>query len=113
MTLDDAISYDVADTFWRRAAGLIGRAPLPPGRALYFPRCACVHTFGMRFALDLVFVRADGTVDAVRRGVRPGRIAWGTRRSAGVFELTAGALPPDAPRPGERLTWSPRSPGRS
>ena len=99
------IEYDIAGGFWARAVGLLGRRCMPPGRALFFPHCGCVHTFGMRFALDLVFVRADGTVDAVRRGVRPWRIARGTRRSAAVYELAAGSLPPDTPRPGEPLAW--------
>jgi len=102
------IEYDLAGGFWARAVGLLGRSGLPAGRALYIPRCGCVHTFGMRFALDLVFVRADGTVDAVRRGVRPWRIAWGTRRSAAVYELAAGVLPPDTPCPGETLAWTRR-----
>ncbi len=99
------IEYELVLGFWARAVGLLGRRGLPPHRALFFPRCGCIHTFGMRFALDLVFVRADGTVDAVRRGVRPWRIACGTRRSAAVYELAAGSLPPDAPRPGDRLEW--------
>ncbi|MEI7435650.1 MAG: DUF192 domain-containing protein [bacterium] len=103
------IEYEIADGFWARAAGLLGRCGMPPQRALFFPRCKCIHTFGMRFALDLVFVRSDGTVDAVRRGVRPWRIVRGTRHSDAVYELEAGSLPPDAPRPGERLDWIRRS----
>ncbi len=99
------IEYELVEGFWARAVGLLGRRSLPPQRALFFPRCGCVHTFGMRFALDLVFVRADGTVDAVRRGVRPWRIAWGTRRSNAVYELAAGSLPPDTPRPGDIIEW--------
>src|ERR1035437_8090550 len=103
------IEYDLAEGFWARAVGLLGRRVMPQQRALFFPHCGCVHTFGMRFALDLVFVRADGTVDAVRRGVRPWRIAWGTRRSDAVYELAAGARPSDAPPPGEPLAWIRRS----
>ena len=105
------IEYDLAGGFWARTVGLLGRRGMPPRRALFLPHCGCVHIFGMRFTLDLVFVRADGTVDAVRRGVRPWRIAWGTRRSDAVYELAAGTLPPDTPRPGETLDWIRRKQG--
>ncbi len=73
-------------------ARLLGLAHLPRQRAgngLLIPRCACVHTFGMRFVLDLVFLDRAGGVLAVRRGVAPRRLAW--RRGAhAVLELPPG-----------------------
>ena len=64
-------------------ARLLGLALLDRGLAgegLLIPRCRSVHTFGMRFALDLVFLTAEGRVLTLRREVPPGRIArrWGT-----------------------------------
>jgi uncharacterized protein len=60
------------------------------GRArLLIPRCASVHTFGMRFALDLYFLGADGEVVAVRLAVPPRRLAF-CRRGSAVLELPAG-----------------------
>ena len=56
---------------------LLGLALLPCGRAgagLLIPRCRSVHTFGMRFALDLLFLDAQGRVIELRRGVPPGRV---------------------------------------
>lgn len=73
-------------------ARLLGLAHLPRERVgvgLLIPRCACVHTFGMRFALDLVFLDRDARALAVRRGVPPRRFAW--RRGAhAVLELPEG-----------------------
>ena len=60
-----------------RGARLLGLALLraiPPGHALLIPRCRSVHTFGMRFALDLAWLDADGRVLRTDRGVPPGRI---------------------------------------
>jgi uncharacterized membrane protein (UPF0127 family) len=43
------------------------------GTGLLIPRCRSVHTLGMRFRLDLVFLDADGLVIELRRAVPPGR----------------------------------------
>jgi hypothetical protein len=59
------------------------------GGGLLIPRCRSVHTFGMRFALDLVFLDGRGGVLAVRRGLPPRRLA-GDRRAAAILELPAG-----------------------
>ncbi len=70
-------------------ARLLGLAHLDRERAgagLLIPRCACVHTFGMRFALDLVFLDRRGEAIAVRRGVRPRRVA-SARGASAVLEL--------------------------
>jgi len=58
------------------------------GTGLLIPRCCNVHTFGMRFALDLVFLDRDGRPCAVRRGVPSRRLA-GDRRASAVLELPA------------------------
>lgn len=73
-------------------ARLLGLAHLPRDRAgagLLIPRCSCVHTIGMRFALDLVFLDRDGRVLAVRRSVPPRRLAW-QRGAHAVLELPQG-----------------------
>jgi uncharacterized protein len=59
------------------------------GAGLLIPRCASVHTFGMRFPLDLYFLGGEGEVISVRRGVAPRRLAL-CRRASAVLELPAG-----------------------
>jgi uncharacterized protein len=60
---------------WReRLVGLAFRRSVPPGTGLLLPRCRSVHTFGMRFALDLVWLDAAGEVVRVDRGVPPRRV---------------------------------------
>jgi trehalose synthase len=73
-------------------ARLLGLALLKPGRAgagLLVPRCASVHTFGMRFPLDLVFLDAEGRELSRRHRIGPYRIA-SDRRAAAVLELPSG-----------------------
>ena len=72
-------------------ARLLGLAGLPRERAgsgLLIPHCASVHTFGMRFALDLFFLDTEGRVLAVRRSAPPGRLV-GCRRARAVLEVPA------------------------
>lgn len=73
---------------WARLLGLAGLPRERAGEGLLIPRCASVHTFGMRFALDLVFLDGEGRVLAVHRGVPPRRLR-GCRRAAAVLELPA------------------------
>ncbi len=56
------------------------------GLGLLIPRCSSVHTFGMRFPLDLVFLGRDGGPCSVRRAVPPRRFA-SDRRAAAALEL--------------------------
>lgn len=84
-----------ARTFRQRALGLTGRAlgGLPMGTGVFFARCTCVHTFGMRGDISLTWVREsrDGArrvIEAVSRDARipPNRIVWGPRGATGVIE---------------------------
>lgn len=79
----------LASTLRARLLGLSHLDPDEAGPGLLIPRCASVHTFGMRFALDLVFLDRDGRPCSLRR-VPPRRLAW-DRRASAVLELPAGA----------------------
>ena len=71
---------------------LLGLALLRPGRAgegLLIPRCRSVHTFGMRFAIDVVFLDRERRALSVRRSVARNRVV-GDRGAAAVLELPAG-----------------------
>ena len=77
----------VADTPLARLLGLAFLDRIEGG--LLIPRCRSVHTFGMRFAIDLVFVDRDGRVLAVRESLPPRRFVR-TRTGSAVLELPAG-----------------------
>jgi uncharacterized protein len=80
----------VALGFRARLLGLSRLERRLAGPGLLIPCCASVHTFGMRFALDLLFLDAEGTVLAERRGVPPGRFAR-CPGAAAVLEIPAAA----------------------
>lgn len=74
-----------------RRHGLLGRDGLPDGSALIIAPSNAVHTFFMRFPIDILFVRRDGSVVKIRSAVAPWRIA-GSLRAFAVIELRAGSL---------------------
>jgi hypothetical protein len=86
----------------RRMRGLLGRASLPAGEGILLRPAASVHTFFMRFPIDVVFLDADGVVVAVRPEVPPWR-AVSHRGAKEVVELAAGEAARRDVRVGERL----------
>ena len=74
-----------------RRSRLLGLALLDlesAGAGLLIPRCSSVHTFGMRFALDLIFLDGERRAISVRSAVAPRRFVW-ERGAAAVLELPA------------------------
>jgi uncharacterized membrane protein (UPF0127 family) len=82
--------FPVANDFRTRLLGLSWRDRSRVGPGLLIPRCSSVHTFGMRFDLDLTFLDRDGRPLAVRPAVPPRRLAW-HRGAAAVLEVPAAA----------------------
>ena len=83
---------EVADTPQARMTGLLGRDSLPPGQGLILDPCRMIHTFMMRFAIDVVFYDRAHRVTRAVADVRPSRIAWGGLRARATLELPAGTL---------------------
>ena len=101
-----ATFVEVAATRAARRRGLLGRDTLPEGAALVITRSNAVHTFGMRFPLDVIFVDGTGVVRKIVRGLRPWRLA-ASPLARNVVELTAGQLPDDRVQVGDRLFLAP------
>jgi uncharacterized membrane protein (UPF0127 family) len=78
----------VAGGFRSRLLGLAGLTLEQAGPGLLIPSCTSVHTFGMRFRLDLVFLDRRGRPLAIHRAVPPRRLVW-CRGAGAVAEIPA------------------------
>jgi hypothetical protein len=87
--LDDGCVVFTARSFAQRSRGLARLDELPSGSGLHILRCRSVHTFGMRFPLDLLWLDRDGQVVKVTRGLKPRRQATCVRART-VVEVNAG-----------------------
>jgi len=82
----------VAATICSRAKGLLGRAALPPGEGLLIRPCKGVHTFLMKFPIDVVFLDKNNRIIETVENLQPQRMTRVWLRSAGVIELPAGTV---------------------
>lgn len=88
---DDVVlaSLEIAEGHRGRARGLLGRDGIDG--ALLLSPCRSVHTFGMRFAIDVAF--CDSTMTVLRIvTLRPNRMTWPVLRARSVIEVEAGEL---------------------
>ena len=97
-----AHGWDVARGFRARLVGWIGRGALDPQAGLCLPACRAVHTFGMRVAIDVVFVDRHLRVVRCVPALAPRRLAAAPGAFA-VIELPAGAAARRGLRPGRVL----------
>ncbi|MEU3446007.1 DUF192 domain-containing protein [Streptomyces thermolilacinus] len=95
------VPVEIAASYRTRARGLLGRDGID-GAMLLTP-CGSVHTFRMRFAIDVAYLDRRLRVIAVVPGMRPGRLGLPRPRARHVLEADAGALERWGVRPGVRL----------
>ena len=80
----------VADTFLTRLVGLLSRSSIDLDEGLLIVPCASIHTFFMRFSIDLVFLDKDNKVLGTCSNVRPNRVRVAPKRTHSVLEIAEG-----------------------
>lgn len=94
----------VAATRKQRMRGLLHCTAVEEEQALVILRCRSVHTWGMRFPLDLLFWDKRGTVLRAIESLPPGRLSPLVWRARGVMELLPGMLAMSGTRVGDRIS---------
>ena len=82
----------MADSFLSRAKGLLGRKSIEPDQALVITRCNSIHMFFMQFAIDAIFVNAQGCVVGLVENIKPNRMSKIFWNASFVVELKAGVI---------------------
>ena len=100
-----ASALEVAATRATRRRGLMGRAHLAPGGALWIVPSRGVHTCGMRFAIDVVALDVRGVVVDVVTDLRPWRLRLPRPGTLGVLELPAGTVRTSHTQVGHRISF--------
>ncbi len=98
--LGDAI--DVANTSSKRRTGLLKHAGLAKGQGVWIVPCEAVHTFGMKFSIDVLFLNKKRKVLKIREDMGRRRIAL-CLRAHSVLELPAGTVAATGTQPGDEL----------
>lgn len=92
----------IADTFWKRFAGLQFRRSLAPDSGLLLSPCSSLHTCFMRFPIDIIMLDTDRAVIGIRRRVEPWRIMLCESGTKQVIEVMPGSL---TLATGTKLKW--------
>ena len=95
----------MAATRAERAVGLLSKSGLEPGEALWIVPSRGVHTWGMRFPIDVLALDESGVVIDRVRSLRPWRIRLPRRGTAGVLELAAGTVDKSGTELGHRILF--------
>ena len=87
-----ADNVKVAENFFTRSVGLLSKKTLSQGEGLVIKPCCSIHTFFMRFAIDVLFVDRSNKIIAMYENVKPWRILPLHIHSYYVAELSAGSV---------------------
>lgn len=82
-----------ANTFWPRLVGFMFKNSPAPHDVIYFPKCNWVHNCFVRFSIDVVFTKKDGSIVAIVRNFKPWRFSRIYFKAADTLEFARGALP--------------------
>jgi uncharacterized membrane protein (UPF0127 family) len=96
----------VASSLLARSIGLLGKSALPADEGLWLTPCTSIHTFFMRFPIDVLFIDGEGTARS-KATLKPWRISRWERRAAGALELPAGTLARTQTEPGDKISLAP------
>jgi uncharacterized membrane protein (UPF0127 family) len=101
-----ATAMEVADSGPKRNKGLLGRDSLAPGEGLWIVPCEAVHTFAMRFPIDLVYLDRNRRIKKLRSAVPPWRLS-GCLTAHSIIELPPGTIRNSQTQRGDSLEFSP------
>jgi uncharacterized membrane protein (UPF0127 family) len=84
---------ELATTFWQRFCGWQFRKIPVVGTGILLAPCSSIHTFWMRFPIDIAFLDAEGVIVEIAADVSPWRIVPKVRSAVAVLEIPSGRCP--------------------
>ena len=105
LTKNKELSCNVteASSLFARMKGLLGRQGLAQGESLWIKPCNSIHTIGMQFPIDAVFLDTENTVVKVKNELSANRITGIYFRASSVLEFPAGRLKETNTEVGDRI----------
>ena len=97
-----ADTAEIADSSAKRRTGLLKHTSLEPGDGLWIVPCEAIHSFGMKFAIDVLYLDRKHKVKKLRSEMVPGRIS-GCLTAYSVLELPAGTIARTTTEAGDQL----------
>jgi uncharacterized membrane protein (UPF0127 family) len=95
----------LADNWYTRLRGLLGRNKIEQGEGLFLMPCNSIHMFWMRFAIDAIFVDQHGKVVGVVSNIKPWQVSPVYWRAKNCLELPPGTISDTGTAVGDQLEW--------
>ena len=99
------LQVEKTESVRERTRGLLGRPALQTHQGFWIKPCNSVHTFGMRYPIDIVYLDRQQQIRKIRPNLKPSRISWHLLARS-VIELQAGAVKALDLRTGDELQWA-------
>ena len=100
------VPVQIADHFWARLQGMLGSCADQEIPALWFSACSSIHTIGMKFPLDVIFLDRNLKVVKILLGVPPMRWMVYSAKAHSVLELITGRWDTNLISLGDQLEFS-------
>lgn len=94
----------ITGNWWQRARGLLGRPRLAESEGMLIQPCSSVHTWGMTYSIDLVYISAEGMVKKCIACLKPWKMSMAPGTQS-VLELASGTVSRLGIKTGDVLTW--------
>ena len=106
-TSNEVIAHKVftGDNFFRRLFGLLFKRPLNNGEALLIKGCKSIHTMGMRYSIDVLFIDEGGKVLSIFKNMGPWRFTPYIAEAESVLESRFGSLNGKTIKEGDRIIF--------
>lgn len=102
---------EVADNILTRVRGLLGRKSLPSANGLLIVPCPSIHMFGMKFAIDAIFITRDNVVTDFIENIAPGKMYVAKAhhgKAHAAIELAPGTIAGSGTQRGDQLSLEPK-----
>lgn len=93
----------VADNYFTRLKGLMFTKELPDQDALQIIPCGQIHTFFMKYSIDVLYLDTDNNIVSVDEELKPGSIGKHVKKAVSVVELPAGKIKEKNIKAGEKI----------
>ena len=85
-------NVDVADNLFKRMKGLLGQREMGKGESLWIKPCMSIHTFFMKFSIDVIFLNRKNEVVVTIENLKPNRMTRLYPKAVSVLELPTGII---------------------
>ena len=100
-----AEKIEIADGFFSRLRGLLKREELEEGEGLLLSPYNQIHTIGMKFDIDALFISKSGEIIYLKENMEPGNVSKRVAHSHRVLELRSGSISYNDIKNGDRIAF--------